>query len=46
MKRDGKYKKVCLCYIEGNEPAKRLYESFGFHETDRDEDEIVMECKL
>ncbi len=46
MKKDGKYKKVCLCYIEGNEAARCLYESFGFHETDRDEDEIIMECEL
>lgn len=43
MKKDGKYKKVCLCYIEGNEAAKRLYESFGFYEVDRDGDEIIME---
>lgn len=43
MKKDGKYKKVCLCYIEGNEAAKRLYESFGFREVDRDGDEIIME---
>lgn len=43
MKQDGKYSKVDLCYIEGNETAKRLYESFGFVETDRDEDEIIME---
>lgn len=46
MKRDGKYKKVVLCYIEGNEAAKKLYEQFGFVETDRDEDEIIMERSL
>ena len=43
MKQDGKYSKVELCYIEGNDAAKKLYESFGFVEIDRDEDEIIME---
>ena len=43
MKKDGKYSKVDLCYIEGNDAAQKLYESFGFVEIDRDEDEIVME---
>ena len=43
MKQDGRYSKVDLCYIEGNDAAKKLYESFGFVEIDRDEDEIIME---
>lgn len=46
MKQDGKYSKVDLCYIEGNDSAKKLYESFGFVEIDRDEDEIIMEMSL
>ena len=46
MKQDGKYSKVDLCYIEGNDAAKKLYESFGFAEIDRDEDEIIMEQNL
>lgn len=46
MKQDGKYSKVELCYIEGNDAAKKLYESFGFVEIDRDEDEIIMELVL
>ena len=46
MKEDGKYHKVVLCYIEGNEAAMKLYESFGFVEIDRDEDEIIMELIL
>ena len=46
MKKDGKYRKVVLCYIEGNDAAKKLYESFGFVEIDRDEDEIIMELTL
>ena len=46
MKADGKYNKVVLCYFEGNEAAKKLYEKFGFVETDRDEDEIIMELSF
>ena len=46
MKQDGKYNKVVLCYIEGNEGAKHLYESFGFQIIDQDEDEIIMELSL
>ena len=46
MKKDGKYSKVILCYIEGNVAAQKLYESFGFVETDRDENEIIMELGL
>ena len=46
MKKDERYKKVILCYIEGNDIAKKLYEKFGFVETDRDEDEIIMELQL
>ena len=46
MKQDGTYSKVVLCYIEGNNAAKNLYESFGFEEIDRDEDEIIMELSF
>ena len=46
MKEDGRYHKVVLCYIEGNDAAKKLYEQFSFVETDRDEDEIIMELDL
>ncbi len=46
LRKDGKYTKVDLCYIEGNEAAKGLYEQFGFVEIDRDGDEIVMELEL
>ncbi len=46
MRQDGRYRKVDLCYIEGNEAAKKLYESFGFVETNRDEDEIIIELFL
>lgn len=46
MKQEGKYSKVILCYIEGNEAARRLYEKFGFKVTDRDEDEIIMQLNF
>lgn len=46
MKQDGRYSKVVLCYIEGNNAAKKLYEQFGFVETDRDGNEIIMELCL
>jgi diamine N-acetyltransferase len=44
MKSDGKYDRVILCYIDGNEAAKRMYEKLGFTLTgDADGDEIIME---
>ena len=43
MKKEGRYNKVALCYIEGNDAARKLYKQFGFVETDRDGDEIIME---
>ena len=46
MRQDGKYRKVALCYVEGNDVAKRMYEKLGFVETERDGDEIVMERPL
>ena len=47
MERDGKFDKVYLCYIDGNEAAKRMYEKLGFSlNGDCYEDEIVMEKLL
>lgn len=46
MRKDGRYGKVDLCYIEGNNAAKKLYEGFGFVEIDRDGEEIGMELFL
>lgn len=50
MRADGRYGKVVLCYVEGNDAAKKLYEKFGFVEVsceeDDEDDEIVMELKL
>ena len=44
MEKDGKYDKVILCYIDGNDTAKKMYEKLGFRLTgERDGDEIVME---
>ncbi|MDE6580277.1 MAG: GNAT family N-acetyltransferase [Ruminiclostridium sp.] len=43
MKKDGKYDRVELCYIEGNDAARKLYEKLGFALTgDCEDDEIVM----
>lgn len=47
MKSDGRYNKVVLCYIEGNNAVKSLYEKLGFELTgDRDDDEIIMQKSL
>lgn len=47
MKTDGMFHKVVLCYVDGDNPAKRLYEKFGFRLTgEAEEDEIVMELTL
>lgn len=44
MRKDGRYGKVCLCYVEGDEPARKLYEKLGFRLTgETDGDEILME---
>lgn len=47
MKDDGKYEKVVLCYIEGDEAAKNLYKKLGFQHTgESDGDEIIMTLSL
>ena len=47
MKGDGKYDKVVLCYIEGDDAARKLYEKLGFkHTGEADGDEIIMELRL
>lgn len=47
MEQERKFDKVILCYIEGNNAAKALYESLGFYHTGEvDEDEIIMEMKF
>ena len=47
MKDDGKYDRVVLCYIEGDDAARNLYEKLGFRHTgEAYEDEITMEMWL
>ena len=47
MKDDGKYDRVVLCYIDGDEAVRKLYEKLGFkHTGEADGDEIIMELKL
>ena len=47
MAADGAFDRVVLCYIDGNDAARRLYEKLGFHPTgESDGDEIVMEKRL
>ncbi len=47
MRAEGRYSKVCLCYVEGDEPARLLYEKLGFRHTGAaEENEIVMELTL
>ena len=46
MRAAGRYQRVALCYIEGNEAARCMYMKHGFRETGRDEDEVIMEAAL
>ena len=47
MKQEGRFEKILLCYVEGNEGARILFESLGFkHTGDIDEDEITMELVI
>ncbi len=46
MRQEGKYRKVTLCYVEGNDGARKMYEQFGFVEISHEWDEIFMEMKL
>lgn len=47
MKQEGRFEKIVLCYVEGNEAARVLFESLGFkHTGDVDGDEITMELIL
>ena len=47
MKDDGKYDKVVLCYVDGDDAARSLYEKLGFRHTgEADEEEIIMELRL
>ena len=47
FRKDGRYRKVDLCYCEGDEPAMRLYEKCGFvHTGEVDEGEVIMRLEL
>ena len=47
MREDGRFEVVTLCYIEGNDEARRMYEKLGFtHTGEADGDEIIMEKRL
>ena len=47
MKEDGRYDRVILCYIDGDDAARNLNEKLGFRPTgEADGDEIIMELKL
>lgn len=47
MKDDRKYDKVVLCYVEGDDAARKLYEKLGFQNTgEADGDEIIMELGI
>lgn len=46
MKKEGKYSKVSMCYVEGNDVSRKLFEQFGFVEVSHPWDEIFMERAL
>ncbi len=47
MREDGAYDRTVLCYIEGNDAARQLYQKLGFsHTGESDGDEIIMELRL
>ncbi len=46
MREEGKYQKVSMCYVEGNNASRNLFEQFGFEEVSHPWDEIFMERLL
>lgn len=47
IRNEEKYDSIILCYIQGDEIARNLYLSIGFHDTgEADEDEFVMMYNL
>ena len=47
MRRDGRYREATLCYVDGDEAARRLYIKCGFVPTgEADGDEIIMRLTL
>lgn len=47
LRAEKKYPQIMLCYVDGDEPARLLYEKCGFQRTyDDDEDELGMALSL
>lgn len=46
LRQDGKYNKIFLTYIDGNDAARKFYERHGFVQGKQVDDEIFMERKL
>lgn len=47
IETEEKYAAILLCYIEGDEIARKLYQELGFiHTGERDEEEIIMRYEL
>ena len=47
MRMEHRFNKVVLCYIEGNDVARLMYENIGFtHTGEADGNEIMMELSL
>lgn len=46
LRREGKYPKVVLWYINGNDAAKKLYEHIGFSQAGAIQDEIGLSLDL
>lgn len=47
LRREGKFPRVILCYVEGNDAARKFYEKSGFRRNFHDfEDEVEMELFL
>ena len=46
MRDEGKYQKVSMCYVEGNDASRKLFEQFGFVEVSHPWDEIFWNARF
>ena len=48
LRREGRWPRIVLCYVAGNEAARRLYTSVGFVPSpdDQDEEEPSLELNI